>query len=237
MNNKPQLADLIKTMGMETEADAGDFAAITTAAHAQSVITPRLDKVGGKESLAALLAAGHDAVAIVTELRADVLGDTVYDTLIQSGVDWDDDLCKLVLGGLVAKSGPITQAVADTLINLSMTKSSPAQDAGVDAGTVALDFQIAWIVHLATQTTQADLTTADGVLAASIATEKTTLDAAQAVYDQAVVDANAIHSPVAGKHNAVSAWLQVGEFLTAAEWQTEADELLASADGNGSHGV
>jgi len=237
MNNKPQLADLIKTMGMETEADAGDFAAIATAAHSQSIVKPRADKAGGKESLTALVVGGHDVSAIVAAMRADALGNEVMDTLIVSGVDWNDDLTKTILGGLVAKGGAITQAVADELIALSITVTSPAADAGVSADATATDFEVAWIVHKATENTTAGMTAANGVYNTSIADEKATLDAAKTAYSEAVSDAEAIRQPSVSKHNAVHAWLQVGEFVTAAEWQAEVDSLLASPDGNGSHGA
>ena len=230
-------ANLIISMGMEATADAGDFAAIETAAHAQSVITPRLDKVGGKESLSAMLAAGHDATAIVSAMRSDALGNEVMDTLIVSGVDWNDDLTKTILSGLVSQGGAITQAVADTLIDLSITRSSPASDAGVPADTTALEFEVAWIVHAATQSTGDALTAANATRDTSIAAAQVPLDAAQATYDTAVSDANALVTPVQAKLNAVSGWLQVFEGTTAAEWQAEVDDLLASPDGNGSHGA
>lgn len=155
-----QQANLIISMGMETEADAGDFASIATAAHAQSNVTPRADKVGGKESLSALLAAGYDATAIVSAMRSDALGNEVMDTLIVSGVDWNDDLTKTILSGLVSQGEVITQAVADTLINLSITKSSPAQGAGVPDDTTALDFEIAWSAKQAADVEAANQETA-----------------------------------------------------------------------------
>ena len=232
-----QLASLIISMGMKATADAGDFAAIETAAHAQSVITPRLDKVGGKESLSAMLAAGHDATAIVSAMRSDALGNEVMETLIVSGVDWNDDLTQAILSGLVNPAGPITQAVVDTLTALSITKSSPAQGAGVPDDTVALDFQIAWITHTGLGVATDAMTAANATRDTSIAAAQVPLDAAQVTYDTAKTDAQAISQPASSKHNAVNAWLQVFEGTTAAEWQTEVDELLASPDGNGSHGA
>ena len=231
-----QLASLIASMGMETGADVGDFAAIQTAAHAPSVITPRLDKVGGKESLSAMLAAGYDATAIVSAMRDNTLGNEVMDTLIVSGVDWNDDLTQAILSGLVDPAGPITQAVVDTLTDLSITRSSPAADAGVPADTTALDFEIAWTVHTATQSTVDALTAANATRDSSVAAAKVPLDTAQEAFNTAVADADALVAPVSSKHNAVIAWLSVFEGTTAAEWQTEADGLLTSPDGNGSHG-
>ena len=226
------LVNLIKSMGMEAEANAGDFASIVSAANAESITTPRPDKVGGKESLAALINAGHDASAIVAAMRADPLGSEVMDTLITSGVDWNDDLTKVVLGTLVGQGGAITQAVADTLILLSINKTSPAANAGVPADKTALDFEIAWIVNTGLTTTQDNINTSKAVRDTSISDEKAILDAAQAAYNTAVSDADAIHSPVVAKHNAVSAWLQTFNGTTAAQWQARVDELIASPDGN-----
>jgi len=232
-----QLASLVTSMGMESQADAGDFAAIATAAHAQSNVTPRADKVGGKESLTALLAAGYDTPAITTAMRSDPLGNEVMDTLIVSGVDWNDDLTQAILSGLVNPAGPITQAVVDTLTDLSITRSSPAEDAGVASDATALDFEIAWIVHTATQSTSDDLTAANATRDSSVAAAKVPLDAAQATFNTAVADADALVAPVQSKHNAVAGWLSVFEGTAAAEWQAEVDDLLASPDGNGSHGA
>jgi len=232
-----QLASLILSLDMETEADAGDFAAITAAAHSLSVVNPRLGTVGGKETLTALFAAGHDASAVVAAMRADALGNELMDTLIVSGVDWSDELTQTVIGSLVAKGGAVTQAVADDLLALSRTTTSPAADAGVPAETTALDLEIAWIAHKAGESTQDALTAANATRDSSVAAAKAPLDAAQATYHAAVSDADDLVTPVRSKQVAVNAWLQVFEGTTAAEWQSEVNDLLASEDGNGSHGA
>jgi len=224
-----QLSGLIVSLGLEAEADAGQFDKITAAAHAPSVITPRHHPVGGKETLGALLMAGHDAPRVVAKMRSDPLGSEVMDTLIASGVDWGDELTQVILGGLIDPAGPITEEVAATLVSLSVTVTSPAQDAGVPDDAIAEEFQRAWIVYTTTQVTQVQVDTA-------AATQTATNAAAQAVYDTAKADAAELYRPVAAKHNAVTGWMSVFEG-TPAEIQAEADELLASPDGNGSHGA
>jgi len=151
-----QLVNLITEYDLTATADAGDFAAITIAAHAQSVITPRPDLVGAKETLTSLLTAGYDAPAITAAMRADSLGSEVMEALHVSGVDWGDPLTQGILGVLIDPSGPITQAVADTLTSLSVVVTSPAQDAGVPADADAVDFGEAWAAKQAAEVVQAN---------------------------------------------------------------------------------
>jgi hypothetical protein len=232
-----QRVNLIVSMGMEVQADAGDFAAIETAAHAQSVITPNGRRFTGKETMLALMAAGHEVSPIIAKMRSDALASEMMNMLPNGGVDWADASSQVILASLIEPGSPITQAVIDTLTDMAVDVSSPAQGAGVPADTVALDFQIAWITHTGLGVTTDAMTAANATRDTSIAAAQVPLDAAQVTYATAKTDAQAISQPVSSKHNAVNAWLQVFEGTTAAEWQTEVDELLASPDGNGSHGA
>ena len=232
-----QRASLIVSIGMETEANASDFAAVATAAHAQSVSTPNGRRFTGKDTMIALMTAGHNVKNIITKMRSDPLASELMNMLPNGGVDWADADSQLILNDLKGQGGAITQEVIDAITAMSVDVSSPAEGAGVSDETTALDFQIAWIVHKAGESTQDAVDASEVIRAASVADEKATLDAAKEAHRVAVADAAAIHQPSVSKLNAVNAWLQVFEGTTAAEWQAEVDDLLASPDGNGSHGA
>jgi hypothetical protein len=221
--NNPQLSLLIKTMGAEALADAGDFTSIETAAHAKTTVVSNPQLVGGKDSLMALTLGGFDTSAIIAAMRADILGNEIMETLIASGVDWNDPLTITVLDTLVTVEGPITQAVKDTLTNLSLIKSSPAEDNGVDSDVTAVDFEVSWIAY------KGGLTS-DSELAIAANTRNSEMAAAQAIYDAANDAANAAYLPSVNKHTNIS--LDIGSFDgTPSEWQARVDALNASTDG------
>lgn len=110
------LANLIQQHAAALAATS-DWAGVAAAMSAKTITVP-LGKVGGKESLAALLAAGQDPNAVITAMRAVPVASVLLDTLISSGVDWSDPLTVQIMTGL-ANVGLITPAVVTAMRSLS----------------------------------------------------------------------------------------------------------------------
>jgi hypothetical protein len=110
------LIDLIREHANES-AIAGDFAAVASTLN-DLTRTYRVGKVGGKESLQAIVATGEDPNQVIGTMRAVPMASVLLDTLISSGVDWADPVTDLIMSGLVSK-GLIKQSVADAVRSLS----------------------------------------------------------------------------------------------------------------------
>ena len=106
------------------QAAAEDWVAVAEILNAPTVEV-HIGKVGGKDTLSALIAAGINPGVVVAEMRADALGSELLDTLIASGVDWNDPLTTYVMGQLVG-AGRITAEVAEVVRGLSVQMVSPA---------------------------------------------------------------------------------------------------------------
>lgn len=121
------IAQLILDNDHTVAADTGDswdnvFADLFDA----SIDLPIEQPIAGKATLLGLTVAGHDTPKIIDAFRADSLGNELLNTLNVNGVHWNDPLTKIVVEGLVAQGGDVTQAVADTLTALSVRKVSKA---------------------------------------------------------------------------------------------------------------
>ena len=117
------LIDKIREHASESAA-AGDFEAVAKTLSDKTVVV-RVGKVGGKETLSAIVNGGHDANAVIAAMRSVPMSSELLDTLTVSGVDWDDDLTKYVMGGLVA-AGEIDAAVVTITQGLSTRMDAPA---------------------------------------------------------------------------------------------------------------
>lgn len=130
------LANLINQHAL-ADAQAGNWDAVASALNALTH-TVTVGRVGGKASLAALVANGIDPNAVIAAMRSVPMASELLNTLTASGVDWSDDLTEFVMSGLV-ESGKITQQTADVMRSLSV-RSEPV------IATTADDCQKAWTV-------------------------------------------------------------------------------------------
>jgi hypothetical protein len=123
------LIDLIREHANES-AIAGNFAAVA-ATLSNLTRTYRVGKVGGKESLQAIVATGEDPNQVIGTMRAVPMASVLLDTLISSGVDWADPVTDLIMSGLV-QAGLIKQSVATAVRQLS-EREEPLMDTPVTA--------------------------------------------------------------------------------------------------------
>lgn len=130
------LIDLIREHALAS-AEAGDWQTVADTLNALTH-TVKVGKVGGKDSLQALVAAGEDPNAVIGAMRAVPTASVLLDTLISSGVDWSDPLSEMIMNGLVA-SGKISQRAADSVRALSERTEAVII-------TIADDCQRAWII-------------------------------------------------------------------------------------------
>jgi len=105
------------TQHAKSAAESGDFAAVASTLNDLTRVV-RVGKVGGKESLQAIVATGEDPNQVIGTMRAVPMASVLLDTLISSGVDWADPVTDLIMSGLVSK-GMIKQSVADAVRSLS----------------------------------------------------------------------------------------------------------------------
>lgn len=283
-----QLVNLITKYDLTATADAGDFAAVATAAHAKTIVVEdqtrySLSLIGDRLSAALGEAEGLVARRAFADTLDGAIADkeaarAAGDAVGAAGLG-ELKLAQNALGNSqlqlyqADRQATITELGAAwsadqlaAILALGITHVSPANKEGVPDTTTALDFEIAWIVRdteAISQTTvdaasvifQAATTVANdtytsqtGVANSALATEeeasRIALDAANATFQAATTAAkatytsetgaaNAIFFPVSEKHHNVMVNLSSFEGTTAAEWQTRADELLASVDGNG----
>jgi len=101
----------------KSSAEAGEFAAVASTLNALTHVV-KVGKVGGKESLQAIVLTGEDPNQVIGTMRAVPMASVLLDTLISSGVDWADPVTDLIMSGLVSK-GMIKQSVADAVRSLS----------------------------------------------------------------------------------------------------------------------
>jgi hypothetical protein len=130
------LANLINQHAL-ADAQAGNWDAVASALNALTH-TVTVGRVGGKASLAALVANGIDPNAVIDAMRSVPMASELLNTLTASGVDWADDLTAFVMGGLV-EAGKITQQTADVMRSLSV-RLEPL------VSTTADDCKRAWII-------------------------------------------------------------------------------------------
>lgn len=125
-----------------TAADAKDWAACSAAMIAKTIAV-NLGRVGGKESLSAIIAAGADPNAVIGAMRAVPVAAELLNTLTVSGVDWVDAMTVMIMSGLVEK-GLVSQPVVDAMQALSLRYESTASQAGVtDEDCTATDCEAA----------------------------------------------------------------------------------------------
>ena len=117
------LAQLIQQHAADVAA-ANDWAGVAAALSAKT-LKVSLGKVGGKASLAALVASGEDPNAVIGAMRSVPMASVLLDTLIASGVDWDDPMTGLIMGGLV-EAGLINPGVVTAMQSLSVRMDSLA---------------------------------------------------------------------------------------------------------------
>lgn len=246
MNNQT-LINLIIDSGLTATADAGDFASITTAIHVKDIPvenpTPYslaligeklVEKLGDSEGLAARRAFADTLdAAISAKETARANGDAVG----AAGLG-ELRLAQNALGNgrlqlnQVDRQATITELGAAwpaeelaAILELGVTYTSLAEQAGIPAETSATDLEIAWIVRDGLATSQATFDAANVTFQADTATAK-------ADFNTATGAANSAFVPVSTKHNNVSQHLGVFAGATAAEWQARVDALLASVDGD-----
>lgn len=111
------LANLINQHAL-ADAQAGKWEAVAATLNALTR-TMRRGKVGGKDSLGALVTAGIDADAVIAAMRSNPMASELLNTLTADGVDWADEMTAYVMGKLVA-AGKITQQTADVMRALSV---------------------------------------------------------------------------------------------------------------------
>ena len=242
-----QLVNLITEYDLTATADAGDFAAVATAAHAKTIVVEdqtqySLSLIGDRLSAAlgeaeGLIARRAFADTLDGAIAAKEAARTAGDAVGSAGLG-ELRLAQNALGNSqlqlyqADRQATITElgvawsaAELAAILALGITHVSPASKAGVPDTTTALEFQIAWIVRASEATSQ---TTVD---AANVTFQAATT-AAKATYTSDTGAANSTFTPVSEKHHNVMVNLSSFEGTTAAEWQTRADELLASVDGN-----
>lgn len=117
------LAQLIQQHAADLVATS-DWAGVALRLSEKTIRVP-LGKVGGKDSLAAMLAAGQDPNAVIAAMRSVPMSSVLLDTLISSGVDWADPITSLIMSSLV-DIGLITPAVVTTMRALSERMDSLA---------------------------------------------------------------------------------------------------------------
>lgn len=111
------LANLINQHAL-ADAQAGKWEAVAATLNAMTR-TVRRGKVGGKDSLGALVTAGIDPDTVIAAMRSNPMASELLNTLTADGVDWADEMTSYVMGKLVAV-GKITQQTADVMRALSV---------------------------------------------------------------------------------------------------------------------
>lgn len=120
---------------IKTQVDAGDSAA-TIATATVEWVNP--DKVGGRATMSALIAADFKVNEIIATMRAVPIAAELLDTLVASGVNWADDLTLLVLGQIRdSGANAITQEVIDVLEALSKRPMLLSESLGQEPWTEA----------------------------------------------------------------------------------------------------
>ena len=117
------LAQLIQQYAQDL-AVTNDWIGVAAVMSAKT-IKVSLGKVGGKASLEALVAAGEDPNKVIGAMQAVPMSNVLLNTLIASGVDWDDPMTGLIMGGLV-DAGLINATVVTAMRALSVRMDSPA---------------------------------------------------------------------------------------------------------------